>query len=698
MSSSKTWPVPHLWRNDEEMAKKDDDHRLLRHHKRPSVGQWHVARPPRRAWVLRIVVYSLFAAAIILFFFRTTKADKGLGSSSPKGRYIPSMTRQKDPPKQDPRIHAPRPDADHDTKQAKPPQKLVDNAGSGEAPHDPDLHKNYNGPIQLLALINTIRAVPPLGPSTKRSHILFAAASLSSAATLLPMACKMAQTPDNVVHFTLMGRDDIPIPDLLKINGIDPSCPVTVHDARPDHGTTSTNKRMFTSVERALGIMNRILRPKVILVDSTNAETTYFQSAARSHAKMSRTALIELPEKPESRLAWMTKLDGPALSAWNQVRFDILIHSPPTGTGNLKRLLQSLARADLGGHAIPHLVIELPSTVDAPLEKYLAGYKWPPPRLAQKEMPSMLTLRRRIPRQTLTEEESSARFLESFWPSDPAHSHALVLSPHMEISPQFFHYVKYAVLFQRHSGSAIKDGLKAKTMGISLSVPTTFLGGTHPFTPPRAVQEDESKPEGIPFLWQAPTSDAVVLFGEKWIELHGYVSRVLERHRSLSHSPAVLATKEVGKKYPAWMEYALQLARLRGYFTFYPSREVAKVIAGVHTDLPDKPEEFQKQVGTRDKEKEILADEASELFDVGVEAELLDILPGEGQQQASEGLPTLLWDGKRMSADEVQSQAAQFATEFRRDVGHCPESEEKRPRVPDRYAQDLFCEVHDKEE
>jgi hypothetical protein len=51
----------------------------------------------------------------------------------------------------------------------------------------------------------------------------------------------------------------------------------------------------------------------------------------------------------------------------------------------------------------------------------------------------MLSLRHRIPRQKLTEEESSVRFLESFWPQKPEFSHVLVLSPNTEVSREFFH-------------------------------------------------------------------------------------------------------------------------------------------------------------------------------------------------------------------------------------------------------------------
>lgn len=93
----------------------------------------------------------------------------------------------------------------------------------------------------------------------------------------------------------------------------------------------------------------------------------------------------------------------------------------------------------MGAITPPQLTIELPTDVDPHVEKLLAGFHWPPRHEIVGHRPRMLSLRRRIPRAKLTEEESSVRFLESFWPSDPMYSHVLVLSPHTEVTPQFFH-------------------------------------------------------------------------------------------------------------------------------------------------------------------------------------------------------------------------------------------------------------------
>lgn len=123
--------------------------------------------------------------------------------------------------------------------------------------------------------------------------------------------------------------------------------------------------------------------------------------------------------------------------AWNRLHLDILVHAPRHGSGNLQRLLRSLSQADLGAVGFPQLTIELPPIVEAPTETFLAGFRWPPPSASSPNPPNLLSLRHRIPRKKLTEEESSVQFLESFWPVQPADSHVLVLSPDVEVTPQF---------------------------------------------------------------------------------------------------------------------------------------------------------------------------------------------------------------------------------------------------------------------
>lgn len=118
---------------------------------------------------------------------------------------------------------------------------------------------------------------------------------------------------------------------------------------------------------------------------------------------------------------------------------DILIHASSGASGSLIRLLKSLSAADYTSCAIPHLTIELPHDVDAPTQEFLRSFQWPPANIENPTNIKQLSLRQRIARWSLDEEESSNRFLESFWPATPQDSHVLVLSPQTELSPQFYH-------------------------------------------------------------------------------------------------------------------------------------------------------------------------------------------------------------------------------------------------------------------
>ncbi|RCI09379.1 hypothetical protein L249_3702 [Ophiocordyceps polyrhachis-furcata BCC 54312] len=663
MARQSAWTMSKLWRDDEEMAKKDDDHNT----RRPTAPPWSAAvRAPRPSWLLRVVIY-LFAACVIVFVIYNAA---GLGyrhENDDDDSFTPLSSRSRDLPQV--RIRPRPPGLESGFDDAAASQRQV-----------------KDGPIQHRELLVSIRALATAGNGLSRNrNILFIAAELQSATTLLPMACSMARELHSHVHFAFMGRSDISMQQLLKINGIDGSCPLLIHDARPDYAATSTEDRMTLAVERALIIFQRLVPPQVLLVDSTTAEESYLHQGTRAYAEKFQTTVIELPKNPGTRLSWITKLDSTALAAWNKVRFDIIVHSPRTGTGNLKRLLQSLARADLGGHHVPHLVVELPSVVEPSLQEFLGGFQWPPPRSGAAPAPSMLSLRHRILRPRLSEEESSVRLLESFWPLDPSLSHVLYLSPHVEIGPYFFHYVKYCLLFRRHSRVASRESLTSNVMAMSFTLPSTTPNGEQPFTPPRS--DDEA---ATAFLWQAPTSDAVLFLGDKWVELHGYVSRVLEAQQTMTDPPPILANKQIGRQSPAWLEYALQLSRLRGYVTLYPSQETAKVIATAHSDLSHKPEEFGPSTAAEDRRRQGADGQLVEM--ASSQVDMLGALPDEGLQKPLEELPLLSWDGRLLDgAEALDKDATEVAMTFRRQVGHCSEADLEKDISADRHGRDLFC-------
>jgi hypothetical protein len=377
------------------------------------------------------------------------------------------------------------------------------------------------------------------------------------------------------------------------------------------------------------------------------------------------------------------------LIAWNKVTIDLLIHAPLSASGSLIRLLESLKGADFFSSAPPRLTIELPHKVDEPTRRYLENFKWPPH--PEPNSGSLLTLHHRIPQRGLTVEENSIRFLESFWPADPHSSHVLVVSPQMELSPLFFHYLKYTVLEYKYSESKL-DGHE-NLFSISLDLPPAYLNDTTAFTPP--LMNGTHGSSVTPFLWQAPNSNAALYFGDKWVELHDFVARLLSSQHLLPTS-TTLSGKLVSKTYPSWLEHILKLARARGYWTLYPNFENDDALATFHIDLYQVPEEYADEPEMEGVDgSELTADPAKHLSLMHPETplatkSLLSILPFGGELPKVGSMPLLAWDGERIGASEIGTYAVNYSKVFRHEIGGCDVSESEKLRA-DLSAGDLFC-------
>ncbi|KAI6777957.1 uncharacterized protein J7T54_002950 [Emericellopsis cladophorae] len=653
-----------LWASDEELAKKDDDHLPVRQHQHQGPnGQWQAAvRMPRRRSVARLLAYI----AITLFLFYVLSQAF---TSSPHGD-IQGLHRSS-------------------TLNGRPPPGRGSTGTVGET-HDAassvQKPKTYNGAVKLPSLGQSLHAIAGTeGKQPKNRNVLFAAASLKSASALLPLACQMALERRNYVHFAFMGRSVVPLQELVKINGIDNTCQMILHDARPDHAVDSTEQRMALCSARAMYHINTYMHPQAIFIDSTSAEESYFLRGLRDQTRGTASAIIELPERPGMRLAWITKLDSAALAAWDKITIHILVQAPTSGAGNIMRLLTSLSQVDMAAMPVPHLTVDLPHKAEPQTEKFLADFRWPPRTGANAHLPNMLSLHRRIPRTKLSAEESSVRFLESYWPKSKSHSYVLVLSPHTEVTPQFLHYLKFSILHYRHSNSVALTNSDAQMMGLSLATPTKLLDGSSPLTAPAPVEDG-----GSSFLWQAPLSDAMVIPGDKWMELHGFISHILELQALSTESPPLLAHKQISKKYPSWLEYVLQLSRIRGYYCMYPGQETSRVVVGVHNDLPDVPEEYSEDdEARRDAMGEGVGDEATAVFEPHWHVDILHTLPHGGNLPNLRSLSMLSWDGKGSSATAFDDDAAAYRARFMTEVGQC--KDEQLERQPHAFADDLFC-------
>jgi len=292
-------------------------------------------------------------------------------------------------------------------------------------------------------------------------------------------------------------------------------------------------------------------------------------------------------------------------------------------------------------------------------------------------------------------EENSIRFLEAFWPADPSASHVLVLSPQAELSPLFFHYLKYVMLEYKYSTSKVYG--HKNLFSISLDLPSTYLNDSTQFIPPLTNETYNGKTVETsgPFLWQAPNSNAALYFGDKWVELHDFVARSLVSEHTLPN-PTTLNEKHVSKTYPSWLEHILKLARARGYWSLYPNFENSDALITLHNDLYQPPEEYFDDPDMElDSGAELTADPARHLSLKQKEKplatkSLLSILPFGGDLPQVADMPLMAWDGERIDFTAIGEHAVNYSRIFRREIGGCDATAMEKIRV-DLSVGDLFC-------
>ncbi len=238
-----SWPG-RLWAGDEELGKKDDDHR-------PSNGvsqstAWSVRKPqalPRR----RRIIYALCAALFLYLFIKNIPTD--LGSNALRA---------------DSRVYQP-PKSPQESTILPSPGKITP-PSSGKKPPRPktpsEAQEHYHdGPIKFYKLAASLHAVAKLGGQKENNkNVLFAASNLKSVSELLPLACEMARFERNDVHIAIMGRGEIEIQEIRAINGISDDCTVHWHGKynSPTILTVSSSSVYYRCTSRLLSMELRV--------------------------------------------------------------------------------------------------------------------------------------------------------------------------------------------------------------------------------------------------------------------------------------------------------------------------------------------------------------------------------------------------------------------------------------------------------
>ncbi|KAL1967910.1 hypothetical protein VTN77DRAFT_2327 [Rasamsonia byssochlamydoides] len=647
---------------DEELGKKDDDHRPVPGRvKAPSLPTW---RFPRR----RRLLLALIGVYLLYLFFKNMPTDLQPAIERYDPRFATGQNGWS--------IQSP-------VSAARPPPRDKDAVGDAEKYY-------YNGPVKYPHLAKSLyRARPSSHRPEDNRGVLFAASDLQSAADLIPLACEMARQQTNTVHFALMGRDEVSIEGIQRVNGIsDESCPLYWHDSRPDYATWSTDARMEASVRAGLDYIKALLNPKVVIAHDESRDDSFFWKGIKQRTEQRGIPLIGLSVRAKD-LMWISNLDSNSLKAWDKVHVEMVVHAPSESSGSLIRLLKSLEKADYLG-STPALTIELPPHTDPSLLDFLMSMNWPA-RSSER-----ITLRRHVQPHYMTPEESAVRTVESFYPRDPNMTHVLVLSPQTELSPSFFHYLKYTILKYRYSTQAVNES--SQLLGISLELPSSKPTDSSPLIVPSSSSD-------IPFFrWQMPNSNAALYFGDKWAEFHSFLSNRLLARRSSDEVPR---TKIISKKFPAFMENLLELIRARGYYMLYPSFPATQAfsLATVHNELYQPPEEFvfhdspdsEPNDVALDIEHKLTEDTVLELGSIerpvskaSTLTTLLHKLPQHLPDLSS--LPLLSYNGEKLSDQEAEHEAREYARAFSADIGGCREIPPKGEGEKDLWSvEDIFC-------
>lgn len=669
---------------DEELGKKDDDHNFKPSRRNNGLGWSHAPR-----WRRRRILLAVVALGVVYLFFHNMP-DMRTDTNAPYSSYIrPSAPTTHDDGSRAAKLEEPT---------GPPPGIRAPKAGDA-APH------TFDGMLKFYRLARSLRgAMHTDGHRMTNRNVLFAMSSLKSASTLLPVVCEMSRWNRNWVHAAFMGREDIALEDLLDINGIDrKKCPAIWHDARPDYTEYSTDERAELSVIAALTHIHSFLHPQVAIMDDSLSEDAFFVRGMRNKTEALAMPLIEVPKDKWEDYMWMTRLDAGSLKSWHLPTIDILVQVPPDSSSVL-HLLKSIKQADFGGLTLPRITLELPVDLDPTVKRSLENFKWPPHKTHPLEG-SQLVLRRRIASRHATQEEAAIRFLELFYPNNGENSHVLVLSPQAQLSPQYFHYVRYMLLEYHYSSFAADD--VDKLMGVSLELPSTLVDGKTKLVPPTVSDMHAERYKKLyasttstPFLMQAPNSHATLFFGDKWAELHSFLSNRVSKHQKSPTSAS--RPKLVSETLPSWTEYTLEFLRARGYFLLYPATTSSALVT-VHNEFYHAPEEH-----TPDPEaKNPPADALDEPFlraptppppPKNPEPPLIphsrplhSILPFDGDLPETQHLPHLLYNGAKMDPSSVAVVAHKYANLFREEVGGCRIPRGKRRKVDGGSARDLFC-------
>lgn len=571
-------------------------------------------------------------------------------------------------------------DAQTGQNQGRPPAFIPASAGSKADRNVPGKGQFFDGPVKFYELARTLR--PHLDRKfTDKDNVVFLLHDLSTASTLIGFACELAMYNRTTVHAAVLARGSQTIDNIMDLSGAaHTDCPIYLHDARPDYNAQSSPRRRVLAIESVINHFAQALRPSSFIVDETQMAQALFRNAVNNKLDSIWTPLVTIPDHTSSMTDWLRAIDGRSLALVNRIQIDIVITPYKNSAGCLIRLLNSIRGADYAGLPRPHITVEIPNDVDPAALRYLENFRWPQ---AYHDTTGQLTLRRRMAPAQTNSAAASLRTLESFYPPSNPMSHVLVLTPDVELSPNYLQYLMYLMLEYKYGRNG--ERLTSSLMGISLFAPSTALH-----------DEDQEHTDGrnhnTILLRQSTTNVASLYFGDKWVELQDYLTHRLRQDPALSKTVSGVTQLD---SQPAWLSQLSELMQARNYFMLHRAIPTSNnfdpnaQIALWHPEAHQSPEEYwtppvppaQTAIPSFTDSTILTGDEptsdqprheqSSKVLPVTSLLGLKDreILPFDSE------LPMFGADGKMIDLVEAEVRANAFADRLSLELGGCKSSE-----------------------
>ena len=282
----------------------------------------------------------------------------------------------------------------------------------------------------------------------------------------------------------------------------------------------------------------------------------------------------------------------------------------------------------------------------------------------------------------------------------------LVLSSQVELSPLYYHYLLYNVLEYKYSSYAQDTIETDRLLGISLALPASQLDDLRPLVPPGNTKGEkfakDSTGQSSQFLWQAPDHHAVLYFGDKWKELHNFLTARIRARKIQSSNPRPRVTST---NRPTWTEYLLELMRIRNLNVLYPNLPSSYSLATIHNELyspteeerhPSPPSDPDPQRPPTINPKDTFTGSA-EVASIPFQHELplltyplTALLPNAGDLPELTFLPLLSYTGEPLRIEDAEFQSTSFANGFRKQVGRCKNQQDVITVILGEV-DDLFC-------